>query len=173
MNTLQFDTIGVDVRGCWVFTWPGALGAVRLILNGTILAETEETEYTYTGPGYEAAPPPIELVPAGQWAMSEENQPFMTLQWYRTECDRYVVEERIDGGEWEAVGTVPNRHGGWVFSYTTQTLVDGVVYEWRVVPINEDLRSGDPLGFLVPVVCPPVFAGVTTVACIGGMLAIS
>ena len=98
---IQFTKIE-HLEGVWRFVWPAGLGPVRVVLWGRKLAVTEDNEYTYSGTVYGTAgdPPPLEVVPNdGSLAVSEHNLCYLTLQWHRVDCRRYVVEGN-DNGLW-------------------------------------------------------------------------
>ena len=71
--------------------------------------------------------------------------PTRTLEWIRsTDADtaEYLIEEQIDGGDWEELARVRMQPGQWRYTYETDALADGSSYAWRVTPIDTVGNSG-------------------------------
>ncbi len=134
----------------WTVSWPDA-GAdyYRVVLWGEELARVVGTSYRWDGQG---VPPPLEVVPAGDLALSEVYSPRPPIQWYAGDAESWTVQELL--GSWRPVATL--RPGGlWFTGYRTPRLVDGSSHSYRVFALNGYGNASPAETYSVLVVCPP------------------
>jgi len=160
----------------WVFTWDGVGVDHRVVLWGQELEVTGTGTYTYSSSLYcsYTVAPPLEVVPVagGALTVSEDNKPFLYLQWYRVDCDHYDIEY-YDGGGWVNQGGIPDDPDTWIFSIITPVLEDVTETQWWVTAVSSIQRESEPLAFTYFVVRPPNVPSLPTLDCIGGDLLVN
>ena len=70
-----------------------------------------------------------------------------TLHWVRSidaDVDHYRVDQKLGGGDWSALATVPQDSSTWYHAHLTGRLDDLGVYTWRIVPIDAAGNAGTP-----------------------------
>lgn len=142
--------------GTWQYTWNGPAGRYNVVLYGNVIAIATTNTYIYDLTG-SPTPPPLEIVPVGEPAMTEINRPFLRIQWYGDpNAIRYEVQEL--GTTWESVAYL-SEIGEQVYTVDTPTLTDGETHQYRVIAFN-DLDGSSPLPtyFTIVVVTCPVIA---------------
>ncbi len=142
----------------WRFQWTGAdpSGPYKVVLSGEVLTITSHNTFTYDGVGYFDYPPPLEIVLATDFADTENNPPFVLIQWYTDEfAANYEVQLYVTP-IWSPIFDIAEI-GSQVYTYSTGLLVDGVYNRYQVVAYNsvEDASSGRE--YIVNMVTCPVF----------------
>jgi len=160
--------------GAWLYAWSAGGASVRVVLWGVTLATTTESSFTYTSAmhNHPTIAPPIEIVLEADEALSERNICYITLQWYRVECDHYEVEY-YDDGSWYSWGSVPDDSETEIISVATPLLPDQTETRWRVTAVAATKRESDPLEFAFAVVRPPNAPSMPTLSCDAGTLPVS
>lgn len=152
--SVQFTSITKNADGSWSFAWAGT-GPWRVVLYGTLLAEPSDNSYRWPSGTFLRYPPPIEIVPAGQKALSELYAPFILIQWYDEFAARYYVEKSLDGvSGWTQVSTVAD-NDTWVYEYRSPLLDDGQTYHWRVTAESSAGNRSAARNYDAYVVTPP------------------
>ncbi len=186
--------------GVWHYVWPTGLGAVRVVLWGGTLAETSDNEFTYAASSLYASlrdAPPIEVVLVvddfvwddgealvwadsvalvfgdgiGDLALSEVNQPYRVLQWYRVPCSHYVIEFK-NGAVWTFHSTLPDNVSIFMQTFTTPLLPDQTETLWRVTAVDANKRKSDAIGYRSMVVRPPNPPRGDVLSCTAGVLSV-
>jgi len=70
-----------------------------------------------------------------------------SLFWVRSldsGVDYYRIDQKLDAGDWSAVGRVAAVAGQWSYSYETGQLADLGTYTWRIVPVDAAGNDGTP-----------------------------
>ena len=44
------------------------------------------------------------------------------------------IEQKVGGGAFASIGTVPHDPGAWLYTFVTPRLTDLGVYDWQIVP---------------------------------------
>ena len=155
-NNIDFTSVEYTDDG-WKYTWAPGLGEVRVVIWGTELETTTTNSHTYTQFLYyndEDIAPPVEVVPVGSMAISEQNLCRIPLQWHRTPCSYYDVEF-WDTDMWLAWTILDDDPLIPVRTYLTPLQDDMADTMWRVTAIDEDTRESDPLVYNWHTVRPP------------------
>lgn len=132
--SIRFDSILKNADGTWVFAW-SETGNFRVVLYGIELTRTSASTYLFSGiQGFDTFPPPLEVVPAGELALSEQFKPYVVIQWYRdADAATYLIQKSPDGSsDWVTVGAV-HESGQWVYTYRSPVLDDVTTYHWQVI----------------------------------------
>lgn len=153
--TVQFTSITKNADRSWRFEWSGT-GTWRVVLYGVELTTTTGNFYTWTGPGFTAFPPPVEVVPQGETSLTERFKPYVLIQWYRDDgAARYLVQRSPDGSSsWATVATVQEA-GLWVYSYRSPVLDDGTHAYWQVIAESPIGNQSMARKFDALIVTPP------------------
>jgi len=154
INSIPLQTITKQPDGSWLFTWNSTdASSYRVVLWGVELAVVVGTSYSVALAAYSQYPPPIEVVPAGVLALTEQNKCFLIIQWYGVVCDYYLLEE-YTGGAWVTKAVVAER-GSYVYTATSPLLADGADADYRVTAVDSIGQKSNPLEFRMHVVRPP------------------
>lgn len=138
----------------WLFQWVSDLSSPTYYvwLNGEFLMETAETSVSlYIAPGDD-----LQLsVFDDSAAVPPEHFPSrLTLRWVgRDGAQMYRVEQYVDSA-WVPRTLIPWRLSN-VYRYTTARLDDVTEYQYRVLPLDAQGRSGTALNFTVEMVRYP------------------
>lgn len=160
MITVQ--SIALTSAKQWQFTWTNTSAAYyRIVLNGVQIDEvqpgTGSTQYLYSKNGYEVYPPPLEIMEATEVAPSENNQPFLVMQWYGEgpeNVDHYIVYELLSS-QWVQRSFV-NETGEFIYSCTTPILADETTFQYKVVAVGDIQQESTELDFVINVIRPPI-----------------
>lgn len=140
--------------GTFVFTYASNLAdpTFYIWVNGDLVAETLETSYEVS-------------VPIGDQLQFDvfddpDDEPTdyyptrLTLRWEgRDGANTYRVDQ-YTGGQWVAKSIHPHRVSN-LYHYVTGVLDDVTTYQFRVVPIDAEGRSGTALSFTAEMVRYP------------------
>lgn len=173
MPNVPFTSVTL-IDGVWKFTWAGGLGTVRVVLWGILVEETDESSYDYPASALHASQttaPPLEVVLAGEEAVSERNLPYIVLQWYRVDCSHYVIEYK-DGSDWVFHSTISDSDLVHIQTYTTQVLDDQTTTRWRVTAVDVNKRESNPVTFAVLIIRPPDVPRGLSVSCVAGVVTV-
>lgn len=160
MITIQ--SIAVTSAKQWQFTWTNTSAAYyRIVLNGVQIDEVQPdisgtTTYTSNQVGYEVYPPPLEIMEATEVAPSENNQPFLSMQWYGEGVgvvDHYLVYEFV-ASQWIQRAYI-NEVGSFIYTCTTPVLADEVAFTYKVVAVGIVQQQSTELDFTINVIRPP------------------
>lgn len=160
----------------WNFIWPAGLGKVRLVLWGDLIAETEENSFSFMPTFYTSTtePPPLEIILESNWAETELNICFLTLQWYSQQgSESYLIEYKVGDNIWAYAASIPNNPETFLFSYQTGMLPNLKPTEWRIRARDENKRLGKPLIFTWFTVTNPEPPVGVSLRCSAGTLTIS
>lgn len=142
-------------RSTWQFIWI-AVGAkvYRIVLDGVLIDTITASSYVLTLPKFEDTPPPIEIVPDDQLALSEKNISRLTLQWYGvTGAVYYQIRRKVGGNLLPITGVKAN--GSWLYTFITPLQDDESFAEFQITAVDEYEQESAPLIFHHPVVrCP-------------------
>lgn len=160
---LPFTSITKRDDGVWVFTWDDT-GAdyYRVVYRGHFITKVgavgnPSTTYIHEMPGSSPYPPHIEVVEKGKKALTEQNVPFLRIQWIRVHD---AVAYRIDkwnGAAWAKDQTVAQNDNAFVYSIDTPILDDVTEYQYRVRAMDLLEQFSTALEFTIFVVRPPNF----------------
>jgi hypothetical protein len=155
---VDFLAISYNVDGSWSFSWTGA-GTYNVVLNGTIIDTITGTSYNFTGPGNYASndPPPLEVVPNTQSALSQLYQPYLIIQWYPVRGCQFYQIQSFDGTNWNNLATISEKANTVMYSYKSMLIPDGAVAEYRVMAVDQIGQQSAPIIFEETIVCPPSF----------------
>lgn len=159
----------------WNFTWPAGLGKVRLVLWGDLIAETEGNSFSFMPTFYTSTTehPPLEIILESNWAETELDICFLTLQWYSQQgSESYLIEYKA-GDIWAYAASIPNNPETFLFSYQTGMLPNLQATEWRIRARDENKRLGKPLIFTWFTVTNPEPPVGVSLRCTAGTLTIS
>lgn len=139
----------------WLFTWTAVAGVTyRLVLHGTQVGTSTSGSYVWRGGEYQTTPPPLEVVPEGEKALSETHPPRLLVQWYRVaEADYYTVEQYLNAA-WTEVARV-DESGDQVYNHLTPAALDGEVVQVRVKAYDSVGAVSSPRAFTKTIVTPP------------------
>ncbi len=163
------------VNGSWLFTWATGTGPVRVVLWGKQIDEVTDNFYSYKASSMWASTttaPPLEIWPAGVPAISQKNQPYLVLQWYRVACKVYQIQ-RHNGTSWVLFTTVTDSVSIPIQIFTTQVLPDEQEAQWRVIAVDVNKRTSTPVTYTANIVRPPDVPAALVLACTGGTLSVS
>jgi hypothetical protein len=95
-------------------------------------------------------------VPIADWADTEDNKPYVVLQWYgSTDAVVYVVE-LFANAVWNNQGTIKNE-GQFLFKFTSAILGDATEPLFRVSAVNELMQTSTPVEIVKKVITCPLF----------------
>lgn len=160
VEMIQFTNIFLREDKLWQFEWTDT-GAeyYRAILQGEQIntAPIETNEFVYPYPGWEQFPPPLEIVEEEEESLSEQNLPFLVMQWYKEDGTAYYEVQEDVGGVWTTRAIIMEEDI-WVYTQQTPPLADETTHNYRIraVDIYEE-RSTDLL-FRKFVVKPPTLS---------------
>lgn len=152
---VNFDSILKNADGSWSFAWSGT-GPWKVVLYGEVLSASQtDSAYRWVGGEFSDFPPPIEVVLDTELAISERFKPYVVIQWYDEDADRYIVQSSPDGiASWTDVMSFRD-DGSWVYTYRSQILLDGRTYYWRVVAESSVGNQSVARKYRVTSVTPP------------------
>lgn len=144
-----------QTSGQWRFEWTDTGADVyRITYRGHEITEVVGTSYDLELPWGKNYPPPLEIVPDDETAISEIHPPYMTPQWYRSAgADHYRVEQE-SGASWLFKADIAD-NGQWVYTYDTVTLDDETTYKFRVLASGTLSNFSDDIWFRRKIVRPP------------------
>ena len=138
---LSIVSIERTSKGSWIFIWVGT-GPFEIWLDGILIEETSELEYEFLQSGYPVFPPPLEIVEAD--SESEDNPPFLIIQWRGNQyASAYLVEQYVDG-EWVERKFLTEVKAGY-YQVQTGPLADQELSQWRVRAVDAYGNYGPPL----------------------------
>lgn len=157
---ITFTSISKAAGGVWRYTWASTGASIyRVVLNGEVIEETTNLFYEHAIPSRNGMPPPIEVMPDNQAAVSEQNRPYMVIQWYPVPCAFYDVDIKKANGDWERLTTVAET-GLWVYTVVSALLDDETIYQFRLSAVDENKQRSGYLNFSMAVVrCPDSYLG--------------
>lgn len=160
MAAVQFSNIYLKEDGRWRFEWEaGDDEEFKVIQSGHLVDTVTGGSYVYQLPMSSFTDPPVlEVVPSDSFAESEENKPYLTLQWHAVENAVLYHVERQDGSDWYSEATY--RHDGStnVYTHVTKVFNDGETATYRITAINEYEQASSPLLISIDIVTTPVMA---------------
>lgn len=159
-------------NGGWLFTWDPGTPPYSIWLDGLQLEDdlTDE-EFEFNRPGYDSAPPDLEILNDGDASESEASPPFAFLQWRGiTSISGYVVEQFI-GAVWTRVQTITEQGRGY-YSWRSRPLPDGVSTQFRVKALSLTGNAGAAIPFTMETVRNPA-APLVSLAVVAGDLVVS
>lgn len=144
-------TRSTTTEGAWEFTWgSGFASPYSIWLDGVLLDTVDDESYTFDRPGYDEAPPDLEIVETGETAESETYPPYVVLQWRGSQdAAAYDIEQYISG-VWTVIATVMETGQGY-YQWTSQPLEDLATEQYRVTPVRLGGADGTPLSFTTAV----------------------
>jgi hypothetical protein len=153
---IQFTSIIRSTDGSWTFNWNATTGSYRIVLWGEELATVSVTSYNYRNPTYKDFPPPLEVVDYGL-ALSEENEPYLVMQWYgEPQASNYLIQQSKDNGAtWGNIGSL-EENGQWIYTFRTGILVDRTKYQYRVIAVDNVDNQSPARYYTKYIVCPPI-----------------
>lgn len=153
--TIQFNSITRNADSSWTLRWTST-GTQRVVLWGSLLAETTDQTFTFGSREYVDFPPPIEVVGESEKALTELHSPTLVLQWYREElAGNYLIQQSSDGSlPWQTIATV-RESGQWVYTWRSPLLEDGLTYHYRVVAMSPVANRSVPVPFHRYVITTP------------------
>lgn len=152
---ITFTTITKKGNGTWEFNWI-TTGAdyYRVVLDGVLLDSPIAPPYTCKLSGWNDEPPPIELVESDDLAESEENLPYLLIQWWpEREAYYYEVQQYVNSS-WTNRNRIME-NGSAFYSVRTRVMEDEEVTEWRVIAFNRIDVASDPINYTALIVSPP------------------
>jgi len=182
-STGECATLGAQIAytdvsysdGFWVFRFAPVLYRLRAVAWGREMAvlEAGAEEYAYPESSVYSSvtiAPPIEIVPVDMLAVSEQNRPFMVIQWYPVAGAHHYLVEYNSGSDWENHETVYENNTTGLHAVVTPILDDQTEAEWRVIAVDSNKRESYPMEAHRLVVRPPNPPGVLDLDCVDGVL---
>lgn len=146
--------------GGWDFTWTPGTSPYSIWLDGRLKTTVIDEAYSFTDPGYEDSPPPLEIVSDGDVAENSLFPPFLTLQWQRVAAAEAYIIERYNGATWEEVGEVTQTSNTYL-QWVSPALEDGTTVQYRVKAVDLRGNAGTPITFSIEVCRNPAPPEVT------------
>lgn len=138
----------------WLLAWASDLAApvFRIFRDGRLVDTTTLTEALVSAAPGEA--PVFEVLDDPLAAPTPAYPPYLLLTWLSVPgCDHYRVEQFVSAA-WTARKDVPD-DGSATFSWQSPTQPDGLVAQFRVIPVGTNGNDGTPLTFAELVVHVP------------------
>lgn len=172
LSGVPFTSIVQQGDTTWTFSWATTSAvSYRIVLFGQQIDTTTTNSYNFSFPGYEKYPPPLEIMADNQVALSEQFQPFLTMQWYGETCDYFSVSEFVSS-VWNMVNTVME-NGTTVYTVQTPLLNDGETHQYGIAAVTNEVPS-TMQQYLITVVTPPDWVdGSVSFSYSGGNLIVS
>lgn len=147
-----FTSITKQGDGSWLFAWAAGAAPYRVLLRGEQVAQAAGESYVWALPGYEASPPPLEVVDAGSVGYSETYPSYLDIQWLPSSGAAYYVVEQYDGASWGQVREI-QESGAAYYSHRLYG-ADGQALSGRVKAVS---AGGDSsyIQFDCVLACPP------------------
>jgi len=142
-------------RGVWQFTWSGAPADIfNVWLDGVLIATVTGTEYDFDKEGYDATPPPLEIVDDEDDAESELYPPFAIIQWRTVDGAAAYLVERLVSASWVVQKTITEDGSGW-YAFTTVVLGDQTSEQYRVSALDSRTNAGTAVAYTFALVRNP------------------
>ncbi len=140
--------------GGWDFSWPAGVAPYSVWLDGRLLASPATPSFTFGLPGYDDAPPDLEILSAGDPSQNQASPPYQLLQWRGNQnAAAYVVEQFVSGA-WVTLVTITETRSGY-YAFETPPQPDGAAVQYRVRAVDVFGNSGAPLLFSLEVARNP------------------
>lgn len=154
---IQFTSIVRNGDGSWQFTWtPTLADEYRIIHNGVEIDTTQDPTYKASIVGFDTEPPALEVVEDLELAPSEENKPFIVLQWWPVRIANHYEVQRYTGGQWRRHKIVQENPNIAVYTLKSKIHADNEICQYRVLSHDTIEQVSDELPFTALIVTPPV-----------------
>ena len=171
LSYVNFTSIVQNPDGSWTFSWHFQTGGTsyRVVLWGITQAFVPNmvgtVSYTWSSSdtSFLDYPPPLEVilipnvvVTNSQLVLSEQYFPYLTMQWYGVPtASTYSVQQQQADLSFADIVTPISETGQWIYSVTTNLLLDETTYVYQVEQTDNYGNVSVPLDFVDYNVCPP------------------
>lgn len=133
-------------NGGWRFTWPVGTSPYSIWLDGVLLDTVDDEEYESVLPGYDDAPPALEILDDGDTAENALYPPYLQLQWRGLANAAGYVIQQDENGTWVDVQTVQETGKGY-YLWKSPPQDDESSLSFRVLAVDLRGNEGSPISF--------------------------
>lgn len=147
-------TVARLTDGTWEFSWLSGTPPYSIWLDGQLLATQTETSYNFIVPGYETAPPDLEILNAGDPSQNQLYPPRQILQWRGVQSAFCYVINKLVGSTWVRQASVLEKAKGY-YQWLSPPQPDDTDVQYQIVATDINGNAGTPISFNIWVVRNP------------------
>lgn len=153
---IQFTSIVQQADFSWLFAWTSTGAAsYRVVLFGKQIGVANDPSFVFNLPGWETYAPQIEVVEAGQLALSELYSARITIQWYNSPDAAIYLLQEYDGTQWNQIDVVLQVPTLGAYTVQSPRLEDGSQHLYQVIAVGAAQQNSSAQQFQISVVTPP------------------